>query len=135
MCVLTARKTLFSQNVRIIIFQLRRLLCVCKCPLEALMRTHDVLSFVWWLASTGFIAGSNAQYTAFRPVTAANGSTMCAVFTPTSTMSVHAFVGLTPGVPHVVGCAFLCTRLNASGTVCSAVNYVNTGTIVNQGQF
>ena len=99
------------------------------------MRVYDVVSFVWLLASTGFITGSNAQVTAFHPITAANGSTMCATSKPTSTMSVNAVVGLTPDVPPIVGCAFLCTGLNASGAGCSVVNYVNNGTIVSQCQF
>ena len=99
------------------------------------MRTHDVISFMLLLAVTGFITGYNDQITTFRTMAAANGSTMCATSKPASSLSVTAVVGLKPGVPPIVGCAFLCTALNASGAGCSAVNCVNNGTIVTQCQF
>jgi hypothetical protein len=89
------------------------------------VRLHDVLSFVWLLASTGFITESKAQIATFRPMIAANGSTMCATSESTSTMSANNSMGLTLDVPPVVRCAFLCTGLNASGPGCAAINYVN----------
>jgi len=103
--------------------------CICSCwPMATPSCARANLVVIWLSLSTFLTTGADAQAISFRPLAAANGSTLCAVNGPTSSISVCDIHGLTAGVPDEVGCAFQCTGLNVTGAGCTAFNYVDNGT-------
>jgi hypothetical protein len=63
-----------------------------------------------------------------------NGSSLCAMDTPFHSISVNDIVGIPPGLPPQLQCAFYCTE-EYSNAACNAFNYVGNGFNSGQCQF
>jgi hypothetical protein len=68
----------------------------------------------------------NSQALSFLPSLTSNGSPLCAVGYPSSTLKVDDIIGIPNGVPGATKCAFYCTGLN-SKTNCTGYNYLTSG--------
>jgi len=86
------------------------------------------------LSTTFLVSKSSAQSISFRPLTAANGSMLCAVGISNSSESVGDILGIPAEVPDKLKCSYQCTELNTNSE-CSAFNYVINGPNDEQCQF
>jgi hypothetical protein len=87
-------------------------------------------SFLHWcsyvVAGTFLTVNSTAlQLTDYKPVRSFNGSSCCAVDTPSYTWLVDN-VGIPANVPGAVQCAYYCSSLNSTDG-CTGFNYVEQG--------
>ena len=69
-----------------------------------------------------------------HPLLASNGSSLCAVEIPSYEMSTEDILGIPPGVPGSVRCAFYCNGMNNRFTY-SGFNYLVQGSTSGICQF